>query len=49
MTEQTVYYFDNKRDHPRAPEVVDAMLPFLREYGEIRRAHYHFGIVWQKT
>src|ERR1041384_284739 len=32
MTEQKIYYFDNNATSEIAPEVIDAMLPFLREY-----------------
>src|SRR5882724_4209558 len=43
MTEQTVYYFDNNATTRVAPEVVDAMLPFLREYWGNPSSAYHFG------
>ena len=43
MTEQTVYYFDNNATTRIAPEVVDAMLPFLREYWGNPSSAYHFG------
>src|SRR6267142_5616416 len=43
MTEQTVYYFDNNATTRVAPEVIDAMLPFLREYWGNPSSAYHFG------
>jgi len=38
-----VYYFDNNATTRVAPEVVDAMLPFLREYWGNPSSAYHFG------
>ena len=32
MEQQKVYYFDNNATTRVAPEVVDAMIPFLREF-----------------
>lgn len=43
MSEQTVYYFDNNATTRIAPEVVDAMLPFLREFWGNPSSAYHFG------
>lgn len=43
MNEQTVYYFDNNATTQVAPEVIDAMLPFLREYWGNPSSAYHFG------
>jgi len=43
MTEQTVYYFDINATTRVAPEVVDAMLPYLREYWGNPSSAYHFG------
>src|SRR6267142_2021486 len=43
MSEQTMYYFDNNATTRVAPEVVDAMLPFLREYWGNPSSAYHFG------
>jgi len=43
MSEQTVFYFDNNATTRVAPEVVDAMLPFLREYWGNPSSAYHFG------
>jgi cysteine desulfurase len=43
MSEQTVYYFDNNATTRVAPEVVDAMLPFLREHWGNPSSAYHFG------
>jgi cysteine desulfurase len=43
MSEQTVYYFDNNATTRVAPEVVDAMLPFLREYWGNPSSAYQFG------
>src|SRR6266536_2583656 len=43
MSEQTVYYFDNNATTRVAPEVVEAMLPFLREYWGNPSSAYHFG------
>jgi cysteine desulfurase len=43
MSEQMVYYFDNNATTRVAPEVVDAMLPFLREFWGNPSSAYHFG------
>jgi cysteine desulfurase len=43
MSEQTVYYFDNNATTRVAPEVIDAMLPFLREYWGNPSSAYQFG------
>jgi cysteine desulfurase len=43
MTDQMVYYFDNNATTRIAPEVVDAMLPFLREYWGNPSSAYQFG------
>lgn len=38
-----LYYFDNNATTPVAPEVVEAMLPFLRDYWGNPSSIYHFG------
>jgi cysteine desulfurase len=43
MSQQTVYYFDNNATTRVAPEVVDAMLPFLREHWGNPSSIYTFG------
>src|SRR3954466_15794584 len=43
MSQQPVYYFDNNATTRVAPEVVDAMLPFLREYWGNPSSAYSFG------
>jgi cysteine desulfurase len=43
MSQQRVYYFDNNATTPVAPEVVEAMLPFLREFWGNPSSAYHFG------
>src|SRR5215468_356561 len=43
MSEQTVYYFDNNATTRVAPEVVDAMVPFLSEYWGNPSSAYLFG------
>jgi cysteine desulfurase len=43
MTQQPVYYFDNNATTRVAPEVVDAMLPFLKEYWGNPSSAYSFG------
>lgn len=43
MSDQAVYYFDNNATTCVAPEVVDAMLPFLREFWGNPSSAYHFG------
>ena len=43
MSEQPVYYFDNNATTRIAPEVVEAMLPFLSEYYGNPSSAYSFG------
>src|SRR5690348_18067748 len=43
MTEQPVYYFDNNATTRVAPEVVEAMLPFLKEQWGNPSSAYSFG------
>ncbi len=43
MTESPTYYFDNNATTRVAPEVVDAMLPFLREFWGNPSSAYSFG------
>src|SRR5882762_357440 len=43
MTRQPVYYFDNNATTRVAPEVIEAMLPFLKEYWGNPSSAYHFG------
>ena len=43
MSEQPIYYFDNNATTRIAPEVVDAMLPFLRELWGNPSSVYGFG------
>lgn len=43
MSQQRVYYFDNNATTRVAPEVVDAMVPFLREYWGNPSSAYGFG------
>src|SRR3954471_2277273 len=43
MSQQTTYYFDNNATTRIAPEVVDAMLPFLREFWGNPSRVYGFG------
>jgi cysteine desulfurase len=43
MTQQPIYYFDNNATTRVAPEVVDAMLPFLRESWGNPSSIYGFG------
>jgi cysteine desulfurase len=43
MNQQAVYYFDNNATTRIAPEVVDSMLPFLRELWGNPSSAYHFG------
>src|SRR5258706_11795407 len=43
MSQQPVYYFDNNATTRVAPEVVDAMLPFLKEYWGNPSSAYGFG------
>ena len=43
MTQPPIYYFDNNATTRVAPEVVDAMLPFLRDYWGNPSSTYVFG------
>ena len=43
MTPRKVYYFDNNATTRIAPEVVDAMIPFLKEFWGNPSSAYHFG------
>jgi cysteine desulfurase len=43
MTERNIYYFDNNATTPVAPEVVEAMLPFLRDFWGNPSSAYSFG------
>ena len=43
MSQQTIYYFDNNATTRVAPEVVDAMIPFLREHWGNPSSTYVFG------
>jgi cysteine desulfurase len=43
MTQPPIYYFDNNATTRVAPEVVDAMLPFLSEYWGNPSSTYVFG------
>ena len=43
MSDRTVYYFDNNATTRIAPEVVDAMIPFLRESWGNPSSAYRFG------
>jgi cysteine desulfurase len=43
MSQQKVYYFDNNATTRIAPEVVDAMVPFLREFWGNPSSAYQFG------
>jgi len=43
MSQPTVYYFDNNATTRVAPEVVDAMIPFLREQWGNPSSTYDFG------
>ena len=43
MSQQKVYYFDNNATTRVAPEVLDAMLPFLRDYYGNPSSVYGFG------
>ncbi len=43
MSEPKVYYFDNNATTRIAPEVVDAMIPFLREFWGNPSSAYQFG------
>ena len=43
MSEQKIYYFDNNATTRVAPEVVEAMLPYLTEFWGNPSSSYHFG------
>lgn len=43
MKQQPIYYFDNNATTRVAPEVVDAMVPFLKEYWGNPSSAYGFG------
>jgi cysteine desulfurase len=43
MSDPAIYYFDNNATTRVAPEVVDGMLPFLREYWGNPSSTYAFG------
>src|SRR5215216_4499768 len=43
MTQPSLYYFDNNATTRIAPEVVDAMVPFLREFWGNPSSAYSFG------
>lgn len=43
MSEKPVYYFDNNATTRVAPEVIEAMLPFLRDQWGNASSAYHFG------
>jgi cysteine desulfurase len=43
MDHRKVYYFDNNATTRVAPEVVEAMVPFLSEYWGNPSSSYHFG------
>ncbi|HOX59549.1 MAG TPA: cysteine desulfurase NifS [Candidatus Paceibacterota bacterium] len=43
MSSTTIYYFDNNATTRVAPEVVEAMLPFLRDYWGNPSSTYTFG------
>jgi cysteine desulfurase len=43
MNQQAIYYFDNNATTRVAPEVVDAMIPFLREHWGNPSSTYVFG------
>lgn len=43
MIQRKVYYFDNNATTRIAPEVVDAMVPFLKEFWGNPSSAYHFG------
>jgi cysteine desulfurase len=43
MIDRRIYYFDNNATTRVAPEVVDAMLPFLRDYWGNPSSAYSFG------
>jgi cysteine desulfurase len=43
MTERKIFYFDNNATTRVAPEVVDAMIPFLRDFWGNPSSAYSFG------
>jgi len=43
MSQSAIYYFDNNATTPIAPEVVDAMLPFLKDHWGNPSSAYSFG------
>jgi len=43
MSRQRIYYFDNNATTRVAPEVLDAMLPFLRDHYGNPSSVYKFG------
>jgi cysteine desulfurase len=43
MTERKTFYFDNNATTRVAPEVVEAMLPFLRDFWGNPSSAYGFG------
>src|SRR5436189_2229285 len=43
MSQRKIYYFDNNATTRVAPEVVEAMLPFLQEYWGNPSSAYAFG------
>src|SRR2546421_11026586 len=43
MSKRKIYYFDNNATTRVAPEVVEAMLPFLTEYWGNPSSAYQFG------
>jgi cysteine desulfurase len=43
MTERKIYYFDNNATTRVAPEVVDVMIPFLRDFWGNPSSAYSFG------
>ncbi len=43
MTERKIYYFDNNATTRVAPEVVEAMIPFLRDFWGNPSSAYRFG------
>ena len=47
MSQSKFYYFDNNATTRVAPEVVEAMLPFLSERWGNPSSSYHFGVVKQ--
>ena len=43
MSQQKLYYFDNNATTRVAPEVIDAMIPFLRDMWGNASSAYQFG------